>query len=548
MFSDFTVKDAGPVLEGPSFFQWMKASGWREDGQQGSVSPDGYYSRKLFGRYLNYVYGYVLSHLPEHVRVRHVRSVLEAADRRHDGSWSIVDLDGEGYLADYLFNTTGHGLGEGDESKLREIGQWVQGKDSHARIIDVPYPVREKLETMGSGVRVGIEGMGLTFFDVVSELTTGRGGVFDREGDGLTYIPSGNEPFIAAYSRSGIPLSARASNQKGVEGQFHARFLLPGRIADIRSQGKIDFSKDILPLLLADMEYAYYSAYIAKRSGCIEAMRFCNDFVSRDAVRRSELVRATVPEEDRFTWERFVSPVPSEALTSRVNFRGWILQYLERDIRNAKGGNVSSPVKAASDVLRDVRDIVRAAIDYGGLSESSHRWLLSEFVPAMNRIAVGPPKERIEEMLALVRAGVLMVDFGPGAFSSPSPDGRVSIQSRCWPDYSLDVDFLVKARISMPHVGEGASGLIGNLLKAGYCRPFYNGSFNPGGLEVNRSFNIVSASGESIDNVWALGIPTEGVKFYTFVVPRPGVNSTALVDAGRAVRTMLSMIRKSGRM
>jgi hypothetical protein len=45
-----------------------------------------------------------------------------------------------------------------------------------------------------------------------------------------------------------------------------------------------------------------------------------------------------------------------------------------------------------------------------------------------------------------------------------------------------------------------------------------------------------------VKNAWALGIPTEGIKFCTFVIPRSGVNSTALVDAGRAVARMLSLI------
>ena len=72
-------------------------------------------------------------------------------------------------------------------------------------------------------------------------------------------------------------------------------------------------------------------------------------------------------------------------------------------------------------------------------------------------------------------------------------------------------------------------------------RPFRNGNFHPGGIEVNRDFNWVTRQGDVVRNAWALGIPTEGVKFYTFVVPRSGVNSTAIVDAGRAVGKMLAI-------
>ena len=81
-----------------------------------------------------------------------------------------------------------------------------------------------------------------------------------------------------------------------------------------------------------------------------------------------------------------------------------------------------------------------------------------------------------------------------------------------------------------------------SLLAAGHVRLFFNGGFHPGGIEINREFNWVAEHGEVVSTAWALGIPTEGAKFYTFVVPRPGVNSTAVVDAGRAVAKMLSMV------
>jgi uncharacterized NAD(P)/FAD-binding protein YdhS len=161
----------------------------------------------------------------------------------------------------------------------------------------------------------------------------------------------------------------------------------------------------------------------------------------------------------------------------------------------------------------------------------------------MNRIAVGPPSSRIAELLALVEAGVLEMSHGPGAACKQTQPGeRMRVVSKHWPDKSTAVDVLIKARVSMHSPAEDASPLLRGLLKAGYLRLFHNGAFHPGGIEVTREFNWVTANGQVIDNAWALGIPTEGVKFYTFVVPRSGVNSTAIVDAGRAVTKMVSMI------
>jgi hypothetical protein len=201
-------------------------------------------------------------------------------------------------------------------------------------------------------------------------------------------------------------------------------------------------------------------------------------------------------------------------------------------------------LKAACDVLRDLRDNLRAAVEFGGLTPASHRWVLAEFMPVMNRLAVGPPETRVSEWLALMEAGVLEAGFGPGAECRASADGGLMrICATRWPGHSAEVHALVKARISMHSPQDDASPLLRGLLDDGHLRLFRNGDFHAGGIEIDRNHNWVSKAGGIVRNAWALGIPTEGVKWCTFVVPRPGVNSTALVDAGRAVAAMLAGIR-----
>ena len=48
---------------------------------------------------------------------------------------------------------------------------------------------------------VVLKGLGLAFFDYLSALTIGRGGVFSRQNGRLRYEPSGREPIIIAGSR-----------------------------------------------------------------------------------------------------------------------------------------------------------------------------------------------------------------------------------------------------------------------------------------------------------------------------------------------------------
>src|SRR6185312_9286087 len=62
------------------------------------------------------------------------------------------------------------------------------------------------------GRTVLVRGMGLNFFDLMVQVTEGRGGRFvpATDGEPLTYLPSGKEPRLVAGSRRGTPYRAKA--------------------------------------------------------------------------------------------------------------------------------------------------------------------------------------------------------------------------------------------------------------------------------------------------------------------------------------------------
>jgi uncharacterized NAD(P)/FAD-binding protein YdhS len=540
VFADASVIDAGPVVDGPSFHQWLNQQNDIGAGDLLSgarASPDGYYPRSLFGRYLQWAFRYVCALAPAHIKII-VESTAVIRAHRDDDAW-ILETGEAKIRVDYLFLTTGH------TKPSHRAAEWPASREPATLVVDDPYPIQSKLAAVGPGMTVAVEGMGLTSFDVIAELTIGRGGRFiNSAGGDKQYLRSGREPQIIVYSRSGIPLSARAVNQKGVSNQYRARFLLLKHVRELRTRRKLDFVADVLPLLVADMEYAYYDAYLRERADAAGAAGFCKEFAAGDARQRRELVERCIPESDRLSWQRLVAPAPERVLASRNAFGQWLKGHLLADVHEARKGNLASPLKAACDVLRDLRDNLRAAIEFDGLTQTSHRWVLAEFMPVMNRLAVGPPETRVSELLALMEAGVVEADFGPGAeCRAPVDGGLMRICAAKWPGHSAEVHALVKARISMHSPQDDASPLLRGLLDDGHVRLFRNGDFHAGGIEIDRNHNWVSETGSIVRNAWALGIPTEGVKWCTFVVPRPGVNSTALVDAGRAVAAMLAGIR-----
>lgn len=534
MFADDSVTGAKNILSGPTFYQWL-CEQKPGPGIPLTIHPDGYYSRKLFGQYLNWVFYYIQEFATPDVSITYIP--LEVVDIDKDVNfWSAKTEDGQYHKLDYIFVTTGH-------TKPNK------SVNDSAIEIQNPYPIADKLAGIGNEHTIAIKGMGLTMCDVVAELTQGRCGKFARDENGrLTYIPSGSEPNIIAYSRAGLPLSGRAMNQKGASIQYKAKFLTAMKVKELRDKGSIDFLHHVLPLLICDMEYAYYEAYITDKQGTIEAKKFCNSYLFSSVAKRAELIHRCIKIEDRFSWHKLISPIPMHVLSSRAEYSLWLNEYLENDLFEAKRGNVSSPIKSASDVLRDLRDMIRDVIDFKGLTEESHRWVDAIFIPIMNRIAVGPPKERIEEMLALVDSGVLCIDFGPLPNVALNLEtAQVTLQSSVWPEYEKIADVLVHAQISMHSPKDDGTELWKQLLSKGYARLYFNGNYHPGGIDVSHNMQVINREGVTHQNMWALGVPTEGNKFYTFIVPRPGVNSTAIVDAGKAVNQLFDCIAQQQR-
>jgi uncharacterized NAD(P)/FAD-binding protein YdhS len=554
-FSDDTVRGGGPLLYGPSFADWLSSkSGTGPDAPAAHVDIDrnGYYSRALFGDYLRWGFEYLKKLAPPHVTI-FMHNFASVDDLEATGEGWSVSYDGCAYPVDFVFLTTGHARKELSEAEraLTQKVDHARARNPRLQLVLEPYPIRNAVSSVTASDTIAIEGVGLTTFDLLAQLTAGRGGTFASCGKmeppgRLRYRPSGKEPNILLYSRSGLPLTARAVNQKGVFGQYKPKFLTFAKVEALRTtvpDGKLDFAEHIMPLLWSDMQFAFYFSHLHRRRDKLTALMFSNEFLAcNSAEARQALIDSYVPRRDQLSWEALVHPIPARALQSRRQYDDWLRGFMWRDYEQACQGNLDGPVKSACDVLRDVRDVVRSAIDYGGLTEQSHRWVLSEFLPIMNRLAVGPPKERIAQLLALMDAGVVRADFGPGARSVlDERSGQFVVHSH-WSGETTTAEVLVRGRASLPGPLEDKSPLMRKLVQRGIVRPFMNGKFHPGGISVDRSMNVVGRDGAAQPTLWALGTLVEGCKFYTFVLPRPGANSTSMVDAGRAVGGMMDDI------
>ncbi|NGO13162.1 FAD/NAD(P)-binding protein [Streptomyces sp. HC44] len=537
LFTDDSVDCSGPICPGPSLHTWA----------DGELDPDEYPTRAQYGHYLEWVFAEVVRGAPPSVRVETHRARAIRLDDAAEGEQALqtLVLDDGRTLPDLaaVILAQGHLPTVADRAQQR----LTEYADRHGlRHIPPANPADLDLSPLAPGEPVLLRGLGLNFFDHMALLTTARGGRFLRTADGgLRYAASGREPRLYAGSRRGIPYQARGDNAKGPYGRHVPLVLTPDVISGFRKRADSgdapDFLAEIWPLVAKEVETVYYEALLG-RGDDAAVRRFREVFLAlphRGPQEALLLDEFGIPEAERWSWDRISRPYAGQVFNSPEDFRSWLLAYLREDAEQAALGNVDGPLKAALDVLRDLRNEVRQIVDHGGLAGASRREHLDRWYTPINAfLSIGPPRRRIEEMAALIEAGVLEV-LGPrlevraegGAWVAHSPDV---------PGSTVRATTLVEARLPEPDVRRTADALLARLLKTGQCRPHVVDGYETGGLDVTpRPYRLMDRQGRAHPRRFALGVPTEGVHWVTAAGVRPGVDSVTLSDTDAVARAAL---------
>ncbi|MGI5153886.1 FAD/NAD(P)-binding protein [Microbispora sp. CA-102843] len=573
LFTDPSVDIRGPLETGPSLYEWARQLVLFADGvlsPDGALFPDGvsedvlaearrlgpdtYPTRAFYGRYLRWVFERVVARAPRQVEVRvHATRATSLDDVPGTGAQRVTLEDGTvlGSL-DAVVLAQGHLPVEPSDAELEAAAYAA----AHG-LLHVPpaNPADADLSGVQPGEAVLLRGLGLNFFDHMALLTLGRGGRFERgEAGRLVYRPSGREPRLYAGSRRGIPYQSRGENQKGVEGRHEPLVLTPSRIESLAARsaarGGLDFRADLWPLIAKEVETVYYATLLARRDCECVAGRFRTAYLAHpwgDPAEAMVLDAFGIGPAVRWDWERVAEPHRGIGFTGQGDFHEWLTAYLRTDLAQAQEGNVSGPLKAALDVLRDLRNEVRQVVDHGGLTGRSHRDDLDRWYTPLNAfLSIGPPAERVEQMIALIEAGVLTV-VGPD-MRVHARDGAFEAESAAVPGSAVRARVLVEARLPEIDLRRTADPLLRHLLGTGQCRAYVIGGrrgedgHETGGLAVTRRpYRLLDAAGRAHPRRFAYGVPTESVHWVTAAGVRPGVNSVILGDSDAIARSVLAL-------
>ncbi|MET4002053.1 hypothetical protein ABIB48_000762 [Arthrobacter sp. UYCu511] len=541
---------SAPALAACSFNQWREIqqhTPWERlsGGDKAELAVLGaanFPSRALYGRYLSWCFEQLTATLPDGVSLTVHPAEAKRVVRDHSsGGFTVVLVSGESLAVDQVVLALGH-----VESKLSLAQQQLRAEAREHGLTYLPPAVPNDVDwdQLPARETVLVRGMGLNFFDVLGQLTQGRGGTFEATGkpagEALRYVASGREPVIVGASRRGTPYRAKAELASYYPASVSLRFLCEDAVASIRAMGATaGFDHDIWPLLYRDTLWAYYTTLARTRPDTVSAPLL----PALDALlhvgldggdpgwqsRLTELLGKGVQDGLVLDLEGLARPLAAHRLRAGAGHRfathadmdTAVLEYLCADAAGSALGE-DDPTKMAIGALNAGRAVIKSLVADRGITQSS--WLgelRGWFEGFVEGLASGPPAIRVEQLAALVRAGVVH-------FVGPDPVFRVqhgvfTAVSPWVADAPWEAKHLVEALAPANNVQGSASTLLANLLAEGAVRPRMmmasdGGPVVTSGLDVSAPpYRPLDGTGAPVQGMYVLGLQLSSTQWGTAI-------------------------------
>jgi hypothetical protein len=477
-FTDDSVDIEGPVRPGPTLAEWATdaAAGLPSPPlarEAAELGPHDFPSRRLGSEYLRWFYEQVVADLPTSTRlVVHPQRALDV-EEASDGRQRVRLADGSAIDTDVVVLTIGH-LDAAPDGALGERAEFAA---RHGLTYLPPgYGADLDLTRLSPDVDVIVAGLGLAFIDLAVLLTAGRGGRFvDADGGTLRYEPSGLEPRLHVGSRRGVPYHCKPSPHRLGTPPELPRFVTAATVDEVLARhDQLDFREDVVPLLSKEIAWAYYQELFTGHPEHVGSTwaKFADRFapLAWGDPELDALVTASVPDPvDRLDLDALDRPLRGVRCPDHATLQARVRDHIRGDIDRRTSARYSADVGAFAGFLSVLGQLPRvlAAPTLSARSrvEGFDRWWFGFF----SSYASGPPRRRLEELLALAEAGIvdflgaeLWVDTDEAAdvFRAGGATGPGVVEARA----------LVEARLPAPSVHNTRDPLLAALAARGDAR------------------------------------------------------------------------------
>ena len=421
MFTDSSCSLEGPIRRGPTFEQWARdlapelalPAEVREEAD--ALHGMTFASRRLVHEYLAWFFWQAIGDVPPGVRVQLHRA--RAVNLSQDGDRHLVHLDhldgGEPIRADVVLLAQGHL----PTVVLAESAVTAQGAREHGLVhLAEDYTADTDLSALTAGLDVVVRGAGLAFVDLAVLVGQGRGGRFlpapELGTDALRYFPSGAEPVLHVGSRRGVPFRSKITYRLQGPPVPHLRFFDEVAVETLLlREHELDFRRDVWPLLAKELAFAHYHELFAAHPDAVTApWDAAHDALARFDWGSPELDRAIesiVPDPaDRFEIDTFDRPLYGLRFDTADALQAHVIAHIEADLARRANPRYSADLAVFNGLLAVLGPLSRI-IGSGALSSEASLGDLGWFIGFFSYFASGPPPQRLREIVALARAGVV---------------------------------------------------------------------------------------------------------------------------------------------
>lgn len=477
MFTDETVACEGPVVPGPTLSEWARQladgslsspPGFRPapstPAEAGRMRDGWFTTRRTQSDYLSWVFWQSVRNGAPQVRVHaHAGRAVDVHDLPR-GRQRVVLADGLPPVdADIVLFAQGNVdiAPHADEARLAEYA------DAH----DLCYlpsgsTIDHSFDRIPAGEPVIVRGLGLCFIDAAVVLTSGRGGTFHRDDAGeLRYEPSGKEPVLFVGSRRGVPYWAKTAY--GLTGSAPEPFghLDAAAVAALGDR-PLDFALDIWPLIVREVTHAGYRELAATHPELldIDSREFLHrlDTLDWEGPELKELVEQAVRfDEDRIDLEETAQPLAGRRFSDLDALQNWMISHIAAGVRRGRDPRHSASLAMLHGLSSAFYRLVEL-VNEKRLSPAAWKRDLPAFLDLCRFLTSGPPVRRLEELLALTRAGIvrflgseMTVTGHDGLFHARSSNVNASVTART----------LIEARLSDRTMLRVNDPLLRNLIQ-----------------------------------------------------------------------------------
>ncbi|MEI5840117.1 FAD/NAD(P)-binding protein [Lacticaseibacillus rhamnosus] len=545
LFTDQTVTGVGPFIAGPNLSTWALtlAADYLDAHpeinnrsilmrQAANLGPNSYASRALYGVYQQWFFDLQKRQAGTNI-ITYKQQTVNRLDKKAAGF--TITTDQESWQTDQVVMALGNLKNSltRDQKALHDYAQTHQ-----LFYLEPGFPEEGDLSGIEAQSPVIIRGLGLSFFDLMSRLTEGRGGQFQKASDGLfVYHPSGREPHIFAGSRRGFPYRAKGRNQKGPGEEWQPHFLTPQQIDAWQTHGEVS-GQTFWEALQHEAELIYYRLLLPQRYPEIDEAAFERDFIA-DPV--ATLGALPIAAKDRLDWDALADP--TKAHPSGQPYQDFMRHYLRQDAQEAMRGTKTGPLTSALEVLRDMRDPIRQLVERNLLSQDQYLDFFLRWFNSLNDfLSIGPPALRIDQLQALMGAGI--VTILPPGMQIKGIDGQFLLKTPSDPKFSLQAKTLLEARVPAVNAPTAQNPLVQQLLHDGYAHTYElqlnaDKRFQSGAIAIDRQTQqLLDQKERPQAGLFFWGVPTEGVHWLTTASPRPLVNDVSLKTAEQIVKVI----------